>query len=85
LKYFFLFIFINNVKKIIIKNLKNLKIMDKNKTKIQKVIKSKLDNKFPTLKKIRMENHHKSHSRTPKTIDLSYEDSLENDTPKKKR
>ena len=58
--------------------------MDKNKTKIQKVIKSKLDNKFPTLKKIRMENHHKSHSRTPKTIDLSYEDSLENDTPKKK-
>ena len=58
--------------------------MDKNKTKIQKVIKSKLDNKFPTLKKIRMENHHKSHSRTPKTIDLSYEDSLENDTPNKK-
>ena len=58
--------------------------MDKNKTKIQKVIKRKLDNKFPTLKKIRMENHHKSHSRTPKTIDLSYEDSLENDTPNKK-
>ena len=57
--------------------------MEKNK-RIQKVIKCKLDNRFPTLRKIRLENHHKSLSRTPKTIDISYEDSLENISTNKK-
>ena len=41
--------------------------MEKNK-RIQKVIKCKLDNRFPTLRKIRLENHHKSLSKILKHV-----------------